>query len=63
MSEQQTRTRLVALALLAFALFNYPVLSLFDRDALVLGLPLLWLYVFVSWGVLIVLVGLTVRNR
>ncbi|HEU4514962.1 MAG TPA: hypothetical protein VFR87_17760 [Nocardioidaceae bacterium] len=63
MNEQQTRTRLVVLAVLAFALFNYPLLRVFDQDVIVLGVPLVWLYVFVSWAVLIVLVALTVRDR
>lgn len=63
MTEQPVTTRLVVLAVLAFGLFNYPLLHLFDVDVIVLGVPLVWLYVFVSWGVLIALVGFTVRNR
>lgn len=63
MSEQRMRTRLVVLAVLAFALFSYPLLRVFDQDVIVLGVPLVWLYVFVSWAVLIVLVALTVRDR
>lgn len=63
MSEDRTGTRLVVLALLAFGLFNYPLLHIFDVDAIVLGVPLVWLYVFVSWAVLIVLVAITVRDR
>lgn len=63
MSEDKRNTRLVVLAVLAFALFNYPLLRLFDVDVVVLGVPLVWLYVFVSWGLLIALVGLTVRDR
>ena len=63
MSEDRIGTRLVVLAVLAFALFNYPLLSLFDVDVIVLGVPLVWLYVFVSWGVLIVLVGRATRER
>jgi hypothetical protein len=62
-SEDRIGTRLVALAVVAFALFNYPLLSLFDVDVIVLGVPLVWLYVFVSWAGLIVLVGLTTRER
>lgn len=63
MSEERTRTRLVVLAVLAFALFNYPLLHVFDTDVLVLGVPLVWLYVFGSWALLIGLVALTVRDR
>ncbi len=61
--EQRTRTRLVALAVVAFALFSYPMLRVFDRDVIVLGVPLVWLYLFVVWGLLIVLVALTTRER
>lgn len=63
MSEEKTTARLVVLAVLAFGLFNYPLLRLFDVDVVVLGVPLVWLYVFVSWGLLIALVGLAVRDR
>ncbi|GAB2728377.1 hypothetical protein [Nocardioides pakistanensis] len=63
MNEERTSTRLVVLAVLAFALFNYPLLHLFDVDVLVLGVPLVWLYVFGSWALLVALVALTVRDR
>jgi hypothetical protein len=63
MSDDRVSTRLLALAALAFALFNYPLLSVFDVDAVVLGVPLVWLYLFGCWAVLIVLVGLTVRGK
>jgi hypothetical protein len=62
-SEDRIGTRLVVLAVLAFALFNYPLLSLFDVDVIVLGVPLVWVYVFVCWGGLIALVGLATRER
>jgi hypothetical protein len=62
-SEDRIGTRLVVLAVLAFALFNYPLLSVFDVDVIVLGVPLVWLYVFVCWGGLIALVGLSTRER
>ncbi|HEX6249011.1 MAG TPA: hypothetical protein VFZ64_14155 [Nocardioidaceae bacterium] len=63
MDERPDNARLVVLAVLAFALFNYPLLSLFDREVIVLGVPLVWLYVFGVWGLLIVLVGVTTRQR
>jgi uncharacterized membrane protein len=63
MSDDRVNTRLVVLAVLAFGLFNYPLLSVFDVNAIVLGVPLVWLYVFVVWGLLIALVGLTTRGR
>ena len=63
MTEPTVNARLVVLAVLAFAMFNYPLLRVFDVEVLVLGVPLVWLYVFTSWALLITLVGLTVRKR
>jgi hypothetical protein len=49
--------RLVAAAMLGFLLFNYPLLALFDTEAIVLGVPLLWAYLFGVWALLIALVA------
>jgi hypothetical protein len=45
--------RLVAVFLVAVLLFNYPVLSLFDRGEWVLGVPALYLFLFVAWAAVI----------
>jgi hypothetical protein len=45
--------RLVALFAAGWALLNFPLLTLWDRGATVLGLPLLPLAVFIGWAVLI----------
>jgi hypothetical protein len=63
MDEDRTPTRLVVLAVAAFALFNYPLLRIADVPTVVLGVPLVWLYVFVVWSLLIALVALTMRKR
>jgi hypothetical protein len=63
MDEDRTSTRLVVLAVVGFALFNYPLLRIADVPDVVLGVPLVWLYVFTVWGLLIVLVALTLRKR
>jgi hypothetical protein len=55
--------RLVALFLLGNALFNYPLLALFNRPASVAGVPLLYLYVFGAWALLIALLAVTVEKR
>ena len=53
------RTAEVTIALFLFGLlaFNPPLLSIFDRHALVLGMPLLYVYLFCSWGLLIALIA------
>lgn len=45
--------RLVALSLLGCLVFNYPLLSLFAGDARAWGIPLLYVYLFSAWGLLI----------
>ena len=63
MDEDRTPTRLIVLAVVGFALFNYPLLRVADVSVLVLGVPLVWLYVFVVWALLVALVALTTRKR
>ncbi len=64
MKGDMTKTRrLVALFLLGAVLFNYPILSLFNLKIVVLGFPLLYIYLFVVWAILIVLMALVTRSR
>ncbi|MBI3144951.1 MAG: hypothetical protein HYZ18_06735 [Pseudogulbenkiania sp.] len=55
--------RLAALFLLGAALFNYPLLALFNRSGLVWGVPILYAYVFVAWLLLIVLLALVIEKK
>jgi hypothetical protein len=54
--------RLVATFFLGMALFLPPVLLVFDRPTMLLGIPILYLYLFIAWAVLIVLGALAVRG-
>jgi len=47
----------VALFLLGCLLFNYPLLALFNVRGTVLGIPLLYAYLFSAWAMLIALVA------
>jgi hypothetical protein len=58
-----TGQRLVAVFLVGCILFNYPVLSLFDRVATLFGVPLVFLYLFFVWAVLILLMAWVVERR
>lgn len=58
-----TGQRLIALFLLGVLLFNYPLLQLFARDGSLLGIPLLYCYVFCAWIALIGLIALVVERR
>lgn len=61
MAKPDERTpRLVALCLLGCLLFNYPVLALFNLPRAVLGIPVIYVFIFAAWAALIVLMGLVV---
>ena len=47
--------RLVGLFLLGCLLFNFPMLALFNVGATVLGIPILYAYLFVAWALVIAL--------
>jgi hypothetical protein len=49
--------RLIGLFLLGCLLFNFPLLSLFNVGRTVLGVPLLYAYLFAAWLLVIALVA------
>ena len=49
--------RFVALCLLGMLLFNYPILALFNVPGALLGVPVLYVYMFVAWAALIALMA------
>jgi len=57
------RDRLIGLFLLALALLNPPLLMLFGGGATVFGLPLLYLYIFVTWLLIIAAVAWIAERR
>jgi predicted permease len=60
---QLTAQRLAALFLLGCVLFNYPLLALFNRASEVLGIPLLYAFIFGAWLLLIVLMAIAIESR
>jgi hypothetical protein len=54
--------RLVALFLLGCLLLNYPLFSLFSGAARVFGIPLLYVYVFFVWALLIALMAYVIER-
>ena len=55
--------RLVALFALGVLLFSYPLIALFDRQVFVLGVPILYAFLFAAWAFLIVLMALVMEWR
>jgi hypothetical protein len=54
--------RLAALCVLGLLLFSYPLLAVFNVQATVLGIPVLYAYFFVAWAALIALMALVVER-
>ena len=58
MLDDDTRgQRFVALCMLGMVLFNFPVLALFNASGTVLGVPVLYAYLFAAWAGLIALMA------
>ena len=54
--------RLVALFVLGWLLFSYPLLSIFDTGGTVAGIPVLYAWLFGAWAALIVLLVVVVER-
>jgi len=61
--DSKINKRLVALFLLGCVLLNFPILSLVNLKILIFGLPLLYVYLFGVWGLLISLTALVTLFR
>jgi hypothetical protein len=58
-----TGQRLVAVFLLGCVLFNYPLLSLFNTPGEILNFPLLYIYIFGAWALLIGVMAYVIEKR
>lgn len=57
-SEHRRKENMIILFVVGGLALNYPLLSIFDRLLLSLGIPLLYLYVFLVWLIIILLMAL-----
>jgi len=55
--------RIVSLFLLGLLLFNYPMLALFNVSQAVLGVPVLYAYLFAAWALVIALAAAVIEGR
>lgn len=58
-----TGQKLVAIFLLGCVLLNYPVLYLFNSPHTVLGIPVLFAYIFGAWALLIGVMAYAIEMR
>jgi hypothetical protein len=59
---ERSGQRLVAIFLMGVVLLNYPILSLFSRPTDVVGVPLLYAYVFGAWVILVALMAWVIER-
>ena len=57
-----TGERLIGLFLFGLLLFMPPLIGVFDKAHLVGGIPMLYLYLFLAWAILIALLALIVER-
>ena len=62
MSEEKKAQRFVALCMLGMLAFNFPILALFNVTGTLLGVPVLYAYVFAAWAALIALMALVAER-
>ena len=62
-AERRLRENTVILFVVGFLALNYPLLSIFDAATLVLGVPLLYVYLFLVWLALIVATAVVVQRH
>ena len=60
--EKSKHQRLLALFILFLLLFNYPLISTVNRPVLAGGIPLLYLYLFGTWLLMILLLAWVVKR-
>jgi len=61
MSESKSQ-RFVAICMLGMVLFNFPILALFNVGGTLLGVPVLYAYIFMAWAALIALMALVAER-
>jgi hypothetical protein len=57
-----SRARLVCVFLLGGLAFNFPLIALFNVNGTLLGVPVLYAYLFAAWLMVIVLVALVMER-
>jgi hypothetical protein len=55
--------RMIALCMLGFVLFNFPILALFNVPGTLFGVPMLYAYIFLAWAMLIALMAWVIERR
>ena len=55
--------KLLGIFFLAILAFNFPILNLFGKEKAILGIPVLFAYIFLSWAVVIFFTARIVESK
>jgi Fe2+ transport system protein B len=55
--------RVLTIAIFMICLFNFPILSLFNKAIFLFGIPIIYIYVFSIWIVGIAIVGFISESK
>jgi hypothetical protein len=60
---QRRVERVISLLIAGIAFLNYPLMSVFSKTELVFGVPVLYFYLFLVWGLIIGAMALILHDR
>jgi len=60
--DERKGQRFIALCMLGMVLFNFPVLALFNVAVTLLGVPVLYAYLFAAWAAMIAVMALLAES-
>ena len=63
MSTRIKNLRLLGIAVLVALLFNFPLITIFDQEGFIFGIPKLFFLVFSFWLVIIILLNRITRTK
>jgi Ca2+/Na+ antiporter len=55
MQNKRNNQKLIFLAILLLVLLSYPFISLTNKAQLLFGIPMLYLYIFIVWIIIIII--------
>jgi hypothetical protein len=55
--------RAIAITIFLVCLLNFPILSLFNKAVFIVGVPLVYVYVFSVWTVGIIIIAIIVESN
>ncbi len=56
MNQKMRNEKLILFALLIIVLLSYPLIAIVNKPILLMGIPILYLYIFFVWFIIVVII-------